>query len=155
MDEDRARAIAERLHAGEREEDGSPVLEHVRRVALATAPEARVVAWLHEALECGAITERELLAHGVTPDELGALRLLDRTKESGSDAVYLAHVELIAEAAGRSGTLARSVKRADLEDRLRHPRVRPNGWSPPYDRGLARLRERPPDGGSDAVTPGR
>ncbi len=32
------------------------------------------------------------------------------------------------------------VKVADLEDRCRHPRVRPDGWSPPYERALARLR---------------
>ena len=31
------------------------------------------------------------------------------------------------------------VKIADLEDRCRHPRVRPDGWSPPYSRALRML----------------
>ena len=140
MDADRARALAEQLHAGEHEEDGSPVLRHIGRVASATPAEARAVAWLHEALESTAVTEHELLARGVTTEELRALRLLARGEDSGSDSVYLGHVELIARAAGRSGRLARMVKIADLEDRRAHPRVRSNGWSPPYLRGLWRLR---------------
>jgi hypothetical protein len=141
MDADRAQALAERLHTGDREEDGSPVLDHIGRVARATPAEARAVAWLHEALESAAVSEHELLDHGVTSDELRALRLLARAQDSGSDSVYLAHIELIALAAGRSGTLARMVKIADLEDRSDHPRVRPNGWSPPYESGLRQLHE--------------
>jgi hypothetical protein len=140
MDIDSARAIAARLHAGESEEDGTPVMRHVQRVVSRTPAEARTVAWLHEALESAAVSEQELLAHGLTDDELRALRLLDRTKGSRSDDVYLAHVDLIAHAAGHSGELARMVKRADLEDRLANPRVRSDGWSPPYERGLERLR---------------
>jgi hypothetical protein len=141
MEIDRAQALAARLHAGEDEEDGSPVLEHVGRVARATPAEARAVAWLHEALESAPVSEHELLAHGVTTDELRALRLLARAEDSGSDYVYLAHIELIARADGHAGRLARIVKIADLEDRRDHPRVRPNGWSPPYERGLRRLHE--------------
>jgi hypothetical protein len=37
------------------------------------------------------------------------------------------------------GRLARLVKIADLQDRCLHPRVHPDGWSPPYARGLALL----------------
>jgi hypothetical protein len=139
MDIDRARAIAGRLHAGDREDDGTPVLRHVARVARATPDDARVVAWLHEALESARITEQELLAEGLSGEELRALRLLSRLSDSRSDLVYLAHVELIARAAGRSGQLARAVKIADLEDRRRHPRLRPDGWAPPYARALGRL----------------
>jgi hypothetical protein len=54
--------------------------------------------------------------------------------------VYLAHLRLIARAAGCSGHLARLVKTADLEDRCRHPRLRADGWSPAYARGLVLLR---------------
>jgi hypothetical protein len=139
MDSHHARTIAARLHAGHREEDGSPVLWHVARVARATSDEARAVAWLHEALESAQVTEQELLAEGLSSDELRALRLLNRTSASHSDQVYLAHVELIARAAGRSGQMARAVKIADLEDRRRHPRIRPDGWAPPYARALGRL----------------
>jgi hypothetical protein len=98
--------------------------------------EARAVAWLHDALESTAVTEQELLMAGITPDQLRALRLLSRTDQAHSDDVYLAHLELVARAAGDSGRLARMVKIADLEDRCLYPRVRANGWSPPYADGL-------------------
>ena len=139
MDPARAEAIAERLHAGDREEDGTPLLEHVRRVAAAVPEEALATAWLHEAMEWTSVTERELLLAGLTSDELRALRLLTRTTESRFDAHYLAHLELIAQAAGPSGEIARVVKRADLEDRLRRPYARHDGWSPPYADGVKLL----------------
>ena len=140
METESARMIAERLHARDRQEDGSPLIWHIRRVASHTPAEARTVAWLHEAFESTAVSEQELLAHGLTTDELRALRLLHRAVDSHSDRVYLAHIELIARAAGESGALARTVKIADLEDRRLHRRLRPDGWSPPYERGLQRLR---------------
>jgi hypothetical protein len=136
---ERAQAIAERLHRGDREEDGTPVIRHVRRVASAVPEEARAVAWLHEVLEWTAVTERELLVAGLTSDELRALRLLNRTTDSRSERRYLAHLELIARAAGASGRLARIVKTADLRDRCLHPHVRRDGWSPPYSRALELL----------------
>jgi hypothetical protein len=68
----------------------------------------------------------------------GCSRLLYCAHDARSGGVYLAHVGLIARAAGRSGRLARLVKIADLQDRC-HPRVRADGWSPPYARGLALL----------------
>jgi hypothetical protein len=136
MDPVQAQTLAEALHAADREEDWTPVLRHIRRVAQMTPAEARAVAWLHEALEYNAVTEQELLMEGLTMDELRALRLLHRTSDARSDGVYMAHLELIARAAGRSGRLARAVKIADLEDRCLHPRVRPDGWSPPYADGL-------------------
>jgi len=141
MEMHRARSIAHERHAGDREESGAPLLRHIRRVASRTPAEARAVAWLHEMLEWTSVPEQELLAEGLTSDELRALRLLERTGDARSDHIYLAHVELIACAAGRAGYLARTVKIADLEDRLLHPRVRPGGWSPPYGQGLQRLVE--------------
>jgi hypothetical protein len=143
----RAREIAERLHLCDREPDGTSLLAHIRRVVAATPADAEPVAWLHEALETGRISEQELLIHGLGLDELRALRLLSRPGGSRSDSVYLSHLELIVRAAGRSGELARSVKIADLTDRGLHPRVRPDGWSPPYARGLRLLL----DAGEDQI----
>jgi hypothetical protein len=97
------------------------------------------VAWLHEVLETGSVSEQDLLTDGLSSDELRALRLLTRTSGSHSDAAYLAHLELIALAAGHSGELARSVKLVDLEDRQVHPLVRSDGWAPPYAQGRLRL----------------
>jgi hypothetical protein len=141
VDTARARTIAERLHEGDRQEDGTLRLVHIRRVARAAHADARAVAWLHEALETTGITERELLMDGLTDDELRALRLLSRKSDSRSEAAYFGHLELIARATGISGRLARLVKTADLKDRVRHPHVRRDGWSPPYERALAWLEQ--------------
>jgi hypothetical protein len=138
MDPDRARSIAECAHAGDRDPDGTPVLAHVARVVGATAAEARAIAWLHEVLERGALTEQELLAAGLSSDELHALRLVTPPVWARSDRAYLGHVELIAAAAGRPGRLARAVKAADLRDGCAHPRTI-DGWSPPCAAGLQRL----------------
>jgi hypothetical protein len=141
MEPRRAREIAERLHAGDVDESGAPVLWHLRRVAWRTPADARAVAWLHEAFESTAVSEQELLEGGLTNDELRALRLLDRPTDRCSVRTYLAHVDRIMRAAGRSGVLARAVKIVDLEDRCLHPRARPDGWSPPYRLGLGLLLE--------------
>jgi hypothetical protein len=139
MDAASAQAIAERALVGARDESGTPVIEHVRRVGTMVPAEASTVAWLHEVLECSVVSEQELLMAGLSAEELRALRLLSRTGHSHSDRVYLAHLELIARSAGESGRLARMVKVADLLDRRHHPRIRPDGWVPPYDRALRRL----------------
>ena len=141
MDANRARAIARRAHAADREWGGAPLLRHISRVAGRTPVEARAVAWLHEALGSPTVTEHELLGCGLNEDELRALRLICRPTHSRSAHVYLAHLELIARAAGRSGHLARTVKIADLEDRCLHPRVGADGWFPPYELALRRLEE--------------
>jgi (p)ppGpp synthase/HD superfamily hydrolase len=44
IDAGRARALAESLHDGQRDEAGAPLIEHVRRVAAAVSRDARVVA---------------------------------------------------------------------------------------------------------------
>ena len=67
MNAHRAEALAERLHRGQRHRDGTLLIDHVRRVAAAVPPNARVVAWLHEALEHTAISEPTLLADGLAP----------------------------------------------------------------------------------------
>ena len=81
---------------------------------------------------------------GLTTAELRALRLLTRDTDSRSDAVYLAHVEALARARGPGADVAQSVKRADLIDRARHPSIRPDGWSPPYELGLEVLERAAP-----------
>jgi hypothetical protein len=140
MDAERAQALAEALHHGQRDAGGAPLIDHVRRV-VATVPEnARVLAWLHELLEYTSISEEALLADGLSLDELRALRLLTRDQDSRSNTRYLGHVELIARARGAGAGVARSVKQADLADRALHPPIRADGWSPPYERGLQVLR---------------
>jgi hypothetical protein len=141
MDADRARTLAERLHHGQRHRDGTALIEHVRRVASAVPGDARVVAWLHEALEHTAIAEEALLADGVSLDELRAIRLLTRDLALRSDETYLAHVERVARARGPGADLARAVKRADLADRAHHAPGNGAGWSPPYGAALDVLQD--------------
>jgi hypothetical protein len=151
MDVDAARAIARAVHGGDRPLEGESLLGHIERVAALVPDWARSVAWLHEVLEQSAMREQDLLSRGLSDDELRALRLLSR-EDSGSDLVYLGHIKLIAQADGAAGRLARAVKRADLEDRLRHPLVRSNGWSPPYESALQMLKRA---GRRDALRGGR
>ena len=100
MTPERARALAERVHRGQRDAGGMPVIDHVRRVAAKVPRRARVVAWLHEVLEYSSVPEETLLANGLAAEELRALRLLTRNNDSHADTTYLAHIELLARAAG-------------------------------------------------------
>lgn len=136
MNLDRARLVASRAHRGQVQPTGEPLIDHVRRVATATPEFARPVAWLHEVLEWSSVSEEELLAEGVSDEELRAVRLLTRTVGRGSESAYLAHVTMIARAGGPAGVLARTVKVSDLEDRLHHPGPGTDGSRPRYERAL-------------------
>ena len=135
----RARRIAEGALRGSLEANGTPVIFHVRRVAKSSPDFARSVAWLHDVLEDSSVSEEELLASGLTDEELRALRLLTRGGDSRSAKHYLSHISHIARSSGSAGEIARAVKRQDLADRQRHPNRRPDGWHPPYQAALALL----------------
>src|SRR5437763_6059929 len=60
VDPDEARALACRIHAGQVDRSGRPLLEHVGRVAAAVPAEAATVAWLHEVLERSDVSLDEL-----------------------------------------------------------------------------------------------
>jgi hypothetical protein len=136
-----AQVIAERAHRGQIEPSGEPLIAHVRRVAAGVPAFARSVAWLHDVLEWTRTGERELVAAGLAPHELAALRLLTRRPGEADDDAFMAEVRAIALAPGRSGAIARTVKRADMEDRERHPRHPGARWAPPYGRARRLLDE--------------
>jgi (p)ppGpp synthase/HD superfamily hydrolase len=92
MQTERARLLAERLHANDYEEDGTALLEHVRRVARRVEVDVQVAAWLHEVLEWTAIAEHELLREGLDSDELRALRLMYGAHGARSDGVLATRV---------------------------------------------------------------
>ncbi|MFL5907687.1 MAG: hypothetical protein ACJ75Z_08840 [Solirubrobacterales bacterium] len=99
------------------------------------------MAWLHDVFEDSSVSEEELLADGLTDEELRALRLLTRDKGNRSENDYFSHVALIARSSGLAGEIARAVKRLDLADRQGHPNLRADGWHPPYQAALALLEE--------------
>ena len=140
MDASRARTLAERLHDRQRDARGALLIHHIRRVEARVAPEARVVAWLHEALAYTSVSEEILLARGLATEELRAIRLVTHDNLARSDASFLAHIEMLALAGGPGARLARSVKCADLADRILNPAVGPEAWSPPYERAIGILR---------------
>ena len=149
FDSEQARLVAFRLHRGQVEPGGAPLIAHVRRVAVGTPEFARPVAWLHEVLEWTAVAEEELLANGVSDDELRALRLLNRSTAHGSLDGYLAHIAMIARADGHAGKLARSVKLADLEDRIRHDHRQADGSRLPYEEALETILDAIADAGPE------
>jgi hypothetical protein len=124
-----ARSIATYTYLEERDRFGDPVIEHAARVAAAVMPEARAVAWLHDALEVGGADVDALRKAGLSEDEQRALELLTRTGAVG----YEDHILCIAYAPGDAGRLARAVKLADLDDHLAHDempsRVPPYAWA--------------------------
>jgi len=133
---ERAELVAARAHRGQLQPTGEPLIAHVRRLAAATPEFACPVAWLHEVLEWTSVSEQQLLAEGVSDDELWALRLLTRTVGRSSESGYLTHIGMIARAGGPAGVLARAVKVAELQDRLRHRSAAANGARPPNERAL-------------------
>src|SRR3954451_7636754 len=57
VEPERAQALAETLHRGQRDPGGALLLGHIRRVVTAVSRTARIVAWLHELFECTTISE--------------------------------------------------------------------------------------------------
>jgi hypothetical protein len=121
-----ARNIAHYSHLAIRNRFDEPVIEHVERVAAAVPADMRAVAFLHDVLEGTSTDLGELRAQGLTPFEEAVLEVL--TRRSGES--YELYVLRVAWAAGDVGTIARTVKLADLDDHLGHPEL-PNG-APPY-----------------------
>ena len=101
-------------------------MEHVQRVADAVPDEARAVAFLHDVLEQTGTSPAELIAQGLTPVEMRALKLLTRSDLES----YELYVLRVAWAPGPEGELARCVKMADLDDHLSQVPI-PAG-APPY-----------------------
>jgi hypothetical protein len=129
MDPRVARNIAHYSHRHERDRFGEPTIEHVERVAAGVSDEARAVAFLHDVVEQTGTCSAELIAQGLTPLELGALKLLTRSDAES----YELYVLRVAWAPGPEGELARCVTLADLDDHLSQAPIQvgapPYGWA--------------------------
>jgi hypothetical protein len=123
-------------HAGQRDRHGEPYILHVLRVMLRMPDETcRIAAVLHDIVEDTDVTLADLEALGVAGDALEAVRLLTIEGEPDREG-YLAHV-----AALSGHRVARTVKRADLLDKLELGRIRQVGPDDlaRFDRYLAAL----------------
>jgi hypothetical protein len=107
-----ARALVERLHRGRHD-----LLAHLRRVAYAVPMRFWAVAWLHHAGEARA-ARRTLIAVGLSPDEVGAVELLEQADPPPREHALLSRIRALSNAPGMADYLARVVARAAIEDRL-------------------------------------
>lgn len=113
-----AKEIAVKAHAGQVDKAGKPYIEHPAHVAAAVEGEkAKAVAWLHDVVEDTDLTFEDLSAAGVDDEAIEALRLLTHEE----DVPYMDYVAKI-----KTSELARTVKLADLahnSDLSRLPKV--------------------------------
>jgi (p)ppGpp synthase/HD superfamily hydrolase len=123
--------IAEQAHADQTDKAGEPYIEHIERVAAAVdSLDEKIVAYLHDVLEKGEGWTRERLERsGFSPRIISAVVALTREEGEGED-----HFVLRAAA----NELARSIKRADLEDNRRQALISGKPTDR-YDRDLALL----------------
>ncbi len=107
-DLERALQIAVQAHAGQKDKNGAAYIFHPLRVmARCSAPEAKIVALLHDVVEDTAWTFEQLEAEGFAPSIMAALRLV--THNDGSS--YDEYVDRT-----MTNPIAMEVKIADLED---------------------------------------
>lgn len=126
MDEAIARDIARSSHDGQLTRHGSPMTDHIERVAAAVPDDARTVALLHDVLEKTDTRIDDLDRRGLTPNERAALDLL--TRRDGE--TFERHTLRIGDGDGPAGAIARRIKLADLEDHIGLTRDPSHG--PPY-----------------------
>lgn len=112
-----ARKIAEEVHKYQCRSDGTPYIEHPRRVAalvesstkLAAGEFAVAAAWLHDVLEDSELTVDDLLEHGVAPYVVGLCEVLTRRP----DELYSAYIMRVID-----DKMAVQIKIADILDNL-------------------------------------
>lgn len=116
--ERRARKLVDELYKGRVDSHNEPMFDHMRRVAERCEPDARVLGWLHDAVEDGLISI-DVLGETIplSAVESDALRLLTR----GNSTDYAAYIERLATSEPPAGELARQVKIADLHANLSRP----------------------------------
>ena len=118
----RAIELAVAAHAGQEDLPGEPYVTHVMRVMLALADsgehELRMVGVLHDAVERGSLTFKQLRKEGFAKHVIRGVELMTHD----DDTSYADYVVAL-----KTHKLARRVKLADLADNadLRHVDMRP------------------------------
>lgn len=110
-----AERLARSAHAGQKDRAGNPYIDHVARVARATAKhgdENRMTAWLHDIMEDTKTTSTELAKAGFGTKVIRAIQILTRDRENQT---YASYIDSISRSRNE---IAKRVKRADLVDHL-------------------------------------
>lgn len=134
-DVEAAKALAIKMHEGQRDKAGLPYVTHPQRVAARLeTPEAQVVGWLHDTVEDTGLTLAEIEAR-FGPETAAAVDAVSRRDDEDWDD-YIGRVE--------DNPLAREVKISDLIDNSnlgRVPRVtlRDVERQAKYNKALKRL----------------
>ncbi|WP_314195138.1 phosphohydrolase [uncultured Arthrobacter sp.] len=103
-----AKAIATIAHRFQTDKIGVPYIEHPGRVAARLGdPKQVAAAWLHDVIEDGGITAKDLAAAGISNEVIDAVVLLTRTEDNRGNGYY----EAI-----RENPIALAVKLADIAD---------------------------------------
>ena len=76
----RAQALAEEAHQGQKRTDGSPYIKHPERVAAAVEDRLKPIAWLHDVVEDTKITLQDLRTIGFPLYIIEAVDLLTHRK---------------------------------------------------------------------------
>lgn len=128
---ERAIALASAAHAGQVDKAGDPYILHPLRIMLRMrTDEERIAAVLHDVVEDTPITLEDLRRLAFAADVLDAVQALTkRPDEEGTDEGYFRFVERAAR-----HPVARSVKRADVEDNMDLSRI-----ATPTDKDRARI----------------
>lgn len=102
--------IALDAHRGQKDKSGQPYILHPLRLALSISGEYEfLAAMLHDVLEDSDYTADDLLRHGFPQEVVAAATCLTHTKDED----YFAYIQRI-----KDNKIARSVKKADLQDNL-------------------------------------
>lgn len=112
-----AEGIAEFAHATQKRRDGQPYMTHIREVVDGvSSPEAKMVAYLHDTMEDGGITEKEMRAEGIPERVIEAVNALTRPPPAEQRMTYQEYIEQIV----KPNELARQVKISDLRSNLKN-----------------------------------
>jgi (p)ppGpp synthase/HD superfamily hydrolase len=112
-----AEGIAEFVHgAQQKRRDGSPYMNHVREVVDGVkTPKAKLAAYLHDTIEDGGITPKELRDEGIPEDVIEAVQALTMPPPAERGMSYQEHIERIV----KPNRIATEVKIADLRSNLK------------------------------------
>jgi hypothetical protein len=131
MDVQIARGIALAAYGDRLDPTGDPAWWHVARVAAHVPKEMAAVAYLHDLVQDNLTTFDHLADNGLTKLEFDALCLLTRDPATET---YASYIRLLETFPGPAGTIARTVRAAELEDDISRQSdmlmMLETGWTP-------------------------